>query len=85
MRVFNFISFKEKRKKSMNVLKLANQLNDDFRYLKFIVDKKDSTVTLSYDFPISCPNLGETALEMFLRLFQEADNLYELFMKALQS
>ncbi|MDE6730116.1 MAG: YbjN domain-containing protein [Oscillospiraceae bacterium] len=81
MRVYDFISFKPK--KLTNVLKLINRFNNEYRYVRFSVDE-DNTVSLSYDFMMSCKDPGETALEIFLRLYQGADEFYEQLMKIIR-
>ncbi|MDE6730117.1 MAG: YbjN domain-containing protein [Oscillospiraceae bacterium] len=82
MRIYNFVSFKEE--KLARIVNLANQLNNEFRYLKFVVDN-DNSVTLAYDFPVTCEDPGIIALEMLSKIMNFADEIYEKFMKELWS
>ena len=81
MRIFNFVRFDEEKRGS--VLFAANKLNRMFRYVKFFVDFDDNTVTVAMDFPVSCDNVGQTAIEILFRMMDISDEAYSEFMKAI--
>ncbi len=78
-RVFDFITF-EPEKKAAVVLAIS-ELNSTFRFLKFTMDK-DNSVTVAYDFPEKCKELGEIAMETVAHFYSILDKAYPVLMKA---
>lgn len=81
VRIYRFVSFDESRTEDM--IRVVNKLNDEYRFYKFTVDLDDATITVSYDFPLSCEEVGETAVEVILKLLKACDKFYAEIMKAL--
>lgn len=81
MRVYNFIRFDETKLSA--VIAAVNSLNAKFRYIKFIVDTDDNSITISWDFPVRCNNIGDTAVEMTIRLMRMADEAYSELMRTI--
>ena len=81
VRVYRFVSFDESKTDEM--IRLVNELNDDYRFLKFTVDTSDSTITISYDIPVNCEDVGNAAIEIFVKLMRNCDKFYPRIMKVL--
>lgn len=53
-------------------LKLVNELNRRFRYVKFVIGE-DNDVNAEYDLPLRNANIGPCATEMFIRCMKIID------------
>ena len=65
------------------ILRLINEYNRHYRYLKFFWDKEDREVNLEYDLPskITDASVGTSAWEIFVRVYQITSEVYQEFMK----
>lgn len=63
--------------------KTCNELNKDYRWLKFFVDESDNTITCDMDAIIQLDSCGMELYELCFRLVHIADEAYPRFMKAL--
>ena len=61
---------------------VCSKMNQEFRWVKFYVDDKDSTVTLADDAVIDASNCGPEIYELIMRMAGIADDAYPEFMKA---
>ena len=66
--------------------KLVNELNNKYKYVKFVVDD-DGDVSARWDLPDNVPleAVGRTGLEILLRMFKIIDDAYPEVMKAVWS
>ncbi len=80
VRVFNFNQLKCDGMNRRAVLRACNQLNNRFRFAKFLIDK-DDTVNVEYDLPqeASEDSLGPMCKEIFYRLMSIMDEAYKVF------
>lgn len=71
----------EKRQKGIN---LANDLNREYRYLKFALDN-DGDLNAEFDFPLRCSisEVGDLAMELLSRCLKIVDEAYPKIMQAL--
>lgn len=81
VRVPHFVRFKEQEYAEM--LRVANQVNDRYRFCKFTVNKEAEAVTMEYDFPENTEQIGPAAHEIFQRTMQIAEEAYPEFMRAI--
>ncbi len=81
VRVPHFVRFKEKDVTEM--LRVANSMNDHYRYAKFAVNPETESVTIEYDFPENTERIGPAAVEVFRRLMSIAEEAFPEFMKAI--
>ena len=81
VRVPLFVRFKEKDVTEM--LRVANTMNNRYRYVKFVVNPESESVTIEYDFPEKTEHIGPAAVEVFHRLMSIAEDAYPEFMKAI--
>ncbi|MBQ5338217.1 MAG: YbjN domain-containing protein [Oscillospiraceae bacterium] len=81
VRVPHFVRFKEKERRDM--LRIANRMNDKYRFCKFTVNDESEAVTIEYDFAEKTENIGEAVEELFRRLMQIAEEAYPEFMRAI--
>jgi hypothetical protein len=65
------------------ILRLINEYNRHYRYLKFFWDKEDREVNLAYDLPskITDASVGTSAWEIFVRVYQITSEVYQEFMR----
>lgn len=68
--------------KLMNVYVLLNELNCEYRWVKFYVDS-DNQVTVSGDAITDEANAGEELFEILVRYIQIIDEVYPRIMKAI--
>lgn len=68
--------------KMENVRKVLNELNNKYRYVKFVVDDEQD-VNCEYDLPIATEAVGACCTEMCIRMVQIIDEAYPEIMKAL--
>ena len=81
VRIPHFVRFKDKERR--DVLRVANEMNNKFRFCKFSVNLETEAVTLEYDFPEQDDNVAEGAVEIFRRMLQIAEEAFPEFMKAI--
>lgn len=74
VRVWNIINFSVKD--YYYVLEAVNNVNADYRYIKFYVDTTDNTVTAKFDMPISATNAGELCYDILQRTINIVDDVY---------
>lgn len=65
-----------------DVLKVCNELNNRFRWVKFVIDK-DNDVNIETDCIVSENTAGEVVLELVQRLCGIADDAYPELMKVI--
>ncbi len=82
-RIFNLVRFPEEKFSEM--LKVVNDCNIKFRFLKFYIDTESNSVDAGFDFTIEAENLGECAYEMLMRSAGIIDQCYPEFMSVLKS
>lgn len=80
VRVFDLVKVKEDQQESM--IKVINDLNKEFRFLKFVIHDSGS-VHVENDLYLRTENVGEVAAEMFVRYMQILKQAYPKLMKAL--
>lgn len=83
MRVFGLLN-NVAADKADAVLKVVNECNSSYRFLKFVFDK-DNDVNIEYDFPTSLGDkeVGRTACVLFANVWSIAEKVYPEFMKAI--
>lgn len=81
MRIFELLKFPEAR--TDDVIRIANDANYNFRFLKFCVDVDSHVVHVEFDFPINTGDPGETAYEMLQRAGDIVDEMYPKFMRCI--
>ena len=81
VRVPHFVRFKENNRRDM--LRIANRMNDKYRFVKFTVSDESEAVTIEYDFPEKTENIGPAAEEVFRRVMQIAEEAFPEFMRAI--
>ena len=81
VRIPHFVRFKDKERR--DVLRVANEMNNKFRFCKFSVNLEAEAVTLEYDFPEGDSGVADGAVEIFRRMLQIAEEAYPDFMKAI--
>ena len=76
VRVPHFVRFKEKERRDM--LRIANRMNDKYRFCKFTVNDESEAVTIEYDFAEKTENIGEAVEELFRRrwISQSVSNIH---------
>lgn len=70
--------------KKANVLEACNKLNDEYRWVKFSIDK-DNEICCAMDGLICEENAGEACLEFVQRMAQIYDESHPVLMKAFWS
>ena len=83
LRSFNYCKFPES--KLANMYQLCSEMNKDYRWIKFYVDERDNTITLSDDAVIQLDSCGDEAWELIVRMVSIGDEAYPKFMKVLWS
>ena len=81
VRIPHYVRFTDKERR--DVLRVANDMNNKFRFCKFSVNLEAKAVTLEYDFPECEESVAEGAVEIFRRMLQIAEEAYPDFMKAI--
>ncbi len=59
-----------------------NELNNKYRYIKFIIDE-DYDVNAEYDLPVRSENVGPMCVEIFIRFMNIIDEAYPKLMQAM--
>ncbi len=82
VRLYEFIGVS--KEKIETILPVINDINNDYRYVKFVVDT-DGSVQMEYDFPeeMDLDTLGNCCFEIFVRFMQIADECYARIMKTI--
>ena len=80
VRCFRLAHAKEDR--FIDVLKICNELNNRFRWVKFAIDK-DNDINLEIDCIVNEETAGEVVLELVQRLCGIVDEAYPELMKAI--
>lgn len=83
IRSFDYCKFPAAKASAM--YELCSDMNKEYRWVKFYVDKNDNTVTLSDDAVIQLDSCGEEVWELIFRMVSIADEAYPKFMKLLWS
>mgnify|MGYP004500593961 CR=1 FL=1 len=81
-RVFGIINVKEEKRQQM--LQQINAANRRIRHIKFSL-YENGDVNAEYDFPaeLADEQVGEVAVEIFIRLMKILDDVYPDFMRAM--
>jgi len=80
MRVYGVVKVPEN--KSENLMRVCNELNKKYRYVKFFVDS-DRDVNVAYDITRNNGELGETVLEIMARFHNIINEAYPVLMRAI--
>lgn len=70
--------------KTGEMLKLINDFHNRYRYIRFCLDS-DNDLIVSYDIAVKAENIGETAIEIFIRFSQILDDIYPEIMRVIWS
>ena len=80
VRIFSLVTIdKDKRDK---VLPAINNLNNKYRFLKFILDD-EGDVNVEYDYLLKCPSPAASATELVVRIVKIVDEAYPELMRAM--
>ena len=66
--------------KLSGALKLVNEQNRKYRFVKFVIDN-DGDINLEYDMPMKSTSIGPCAAEMFIRFMKIIDEALPDFMR----
>lgn len=77
----NFVTIPEDKRGI--VYKLANELNNKYRFVKFTWDEEDGSLDCKADAVIQLDSCAEEAFELVIRTTQIIDDAYPTIMKAL--
>ena len=80
VRVFSLITVREEQAGTM--LKVLNDLNKRFRFLKFVLDDHNN-VQVEYDFTSNTASAADSAEEIIIRIVQILKDAYPEMMRAL--
>ena len=80
IRAFDIAKFPQDKMPEMFVL--ANMLNSKFRWIKFVVDPEDCTISAEDDAVIQLDSCGAEIFELCLRMANIVDDAYPIIMKA---
>ncbi len=80
IRIFDLIKVTEDKRS--NVLTAINQINNQYRYLKFVINDKGG-VNAENDLYMRTDNVGEICVEMFIRCMQILKKAYPILMHAI--
>lgn len=78
---YNLCKFPENKK--LDMYRICNELNANYRWLKFYVDESDNTITAQLDAVIQVESCGAECYELVGRSVAIADEAYPKFMKAI--
>ena len=78
--VYDLVMVPQARQQS--VMNANNEVNNAFRYAKFVLNLKDSTIQMHMDFPMKTTDVGETAMELMSRTLDIAEKAYPTLMQA---
>lgn len=74
---FNYIEFSDDKKTEM--IYKCNEMNNEYRWVKFYVDESDNTVTIQGDAVIQLKTCGEEVMEIVFRIVTIGDEAYPKF------
>ena len=80
VRVFGLLKVDEQNKSKL--LPVLNDLNNKFRFVKFVCDK-DNDINIEYDFPVKGSAPAVSASEMVARFVKIIDEAYPSLMRAM--
>lgn len=80
VRVYSLLSIPEAKRAKL--IGIVNDLNCEFRYAKFVLDK-DGDVNVEYDYPVKCSNPAESAPEIVARMVRIIDKAYPRLMQGM--
>lgn len=80
VRVYSLVKVTEPKMGAM--LRACNQLNSQFRFVKFTIDS-DLDLNVEYDIAMHNGEIGETVLEMIIRFRQIINEGYPVLMRAM--
>lgn len=85
IRLYNIVTNVSESKLD-SMMKVVNECNHKYRYLKFLIDD-ERDVNLEYDIlqHSSDDSVGPEAYEFFIRIMNIMDEIYPLFMKVIWS
>ena len=81
LRALGIAKFPESKKDEM--FPLVNTLNQEFRWIKFVVDEEDLVINAEDDAVIQLDSCGEEVFELCLHFAAIVDNAYPIIMKSL--
>jgi hypothetical protein len=81
LRSFDFCKVPDAKKSA--IYEVCSKMNMEYRWIKFFLDERDNTVTLSDDAVIQLESCGEEILDLINRMVSIGDDAYPSFMKAL--
>lgn len=67
------------------IYKVLNEVNDDYKFVKFVLDTENGSLCARDDALIQLDSCGEECFEIMIRMIQIIDDAYPKFMKALWS
>lgn len=73
---------KVKDEKFANILLACNQLNDQFRWVKFYIDS-DQDITAALDAVVDEQTVGEECFQLVIRMVSICDDAYPTIMQAM--
>ena len=80
LRSFNLCQVPEEKKAAMYAA--CNAVNRQYRWVKFYIDEKDSTVTAQDDAVLQADSAGQEIFELIIRMSNIVDEAYPTLMKA---
>ncbi len=80
IRAVNVVKFPQERLGKL--LEACNDVNRRYRFVKFVVDAKNSAVNIEMDIPSRCEDVGEVAGELLVRAVSVLDAIYPQLMQA---
>ncbi len=80
LRAFDIAKFPQDKMPEMFVL--VNMLNSKFRWIKFVVDPEDCTISAEDDAVIQIDSCGQEIMELCMRMAGIVDEAYPIIMKA---
>ena len=81
LRGLNFVTVPEDKTERM--YKVVNKLNDEYNWVKFIVDEEHATIAARDDAVIHLDSCGEECYELMMRMVGIVQEAYPEIMKAL--
>jgi len=77
----DFIQIPENKMDAM--LDVVNECNHEYRWVKFVLDKKNREIITKCDCVIDLETAAEETFELMIRTIQIVDEAYPIFMKSL--
>lgn len=79
----NFIKVPENKYDAM--YKVLNDVNDQYKHVKFVLDTENGQLNARDDAVIQLDTCGEECFELMIRMVQVVEDAYPTFMKAMWS